>query len=72
MAIERQYSASAKEREMKDCFLNFQETREFPRNTQQPMTLQCVSGHDAQSKSQNSLIRSLEEDESNIPWLGAT
>ncbi|KAJ0510573.1 hypothetical protein HanIR_Chr11g0542321 [Helianthus annuus] len=45
------YSASADERETMLCFLLFQETREFPRKIQYPVTDLLLSTHLAQSES---------------------
>lgn len=46
------YSASAEDREVVDCFFDFQETNESPRKTQKPVTERLVSGQEAQSASQ--------------------
>ena len=44
------YSTSAKELEIVCYFLDFQETSEFPMNTQKPLIDFWVSEHDAKSK----------------------
>jgi hypothetical protein len=49
------YSASAEDLEMVCCFLDFQDTKESPRKRQKPVTDFLVSGHAAQSASQNAL-----------------
>jgi len=46
------YSAFAEDRDTTDCFLDFQEIKDEPRNMQNPETERLVSGQDAQSKSQ--------------------
>lgn len=49
------YSASAEERDVVDCFFDFQETKESPRKIQKPVTERLVSGQEAQSASQKAL-----------------
>jgi hypothetical protein len=46
------YSTSTEDRDTTDCFLDFQEIKDEPRNMQKPETERLVSGHDAQSESQ--------------------
>jgi len=50
------YSASEEDLETVFCFFVFQETREFPRNIQNLVTLFLVSGQAAQSESLKPLI----------------
>ena len=49
VAAKAQYLASAEEREMLDCFLDFHETKQSLRKTQKPETDFCESRHEAQS-----------------------
>lgn len=46
-----QYSASTEDWETVACFLDFQDTREVPINTQKPVIERLVSLHPTQSKS---------------------
>ena len=64
------YSASAKERATLVCFLDFQETRESPRKTQNPVTDFLESWHEAQSALENAFNCNEEEEEKNKPWPG--
>jgi hypothetical protein len=41
------YSAPAEDRDTTDCFLDFQEIKDEPRNMQNPETERLVSGQDA-------------------------
>jgi hypothetical protein len=50
------YSDSAEERETVCCFLDFQEMRESPIKTQQPVMDLRVSKHPAQSASQKGFM----------------
>ena len=62
------YSASVDERETIGCFLDFQDMREVPRNTQKPKIKRRVSGQEAQSESAKALSYTLEFDEKKSPW----
>ena len=65
------YSISAEDREMVCCFLDFQDTKESPRNKQNRVTDFLVSGQAAQSASQKTLRLKSEEAGKNKPRLGA-
>lgn len=70
MAMAR-YSASADERETTDCFFDFQEIKDEPRNMQKPETERLVSGQDAQSESQYVVMSRLCSEEKKRPCPGA-
>ena len=57
------YSASELDLDTVDCFLDFQDMRELPRNTQYPVTDLRVAGQLAQSESAKPESLSGEEDE---------
>lgn len=61
-AARARYSASADERDTVACFLDFQLTREAPRNTQKLVMERRVSGQEPQSESTKALrLKSLED-----------
>ena len=62
LAMDR-YSTSIEDRETVCCFLDFQEIKESPINTQKPLTDFLVSGHAAQSKSTKAFGSIEEEDD---------
>ena len=64
------YSASAEERDIVDCFLAFQDTRESPRKIQKPVMDFLELGRDAQSASEKAFNWREEVDEKNKPCLG--
>ncbi len=57
------YSASADDREIVGCFLDFQEMSEAPRKMQKPVVERLVSRHPAQSLSQKAFSLKSECDE---------
>ena len=61
-----QYSASAEEREVVDCFLDFHGTKESSKNKQNPVIDLLESLHLAQLESQNPLSFREEEDDKKI------
>ena len=65
------YSASAEDREMVCCFLDFQDTKESPRNKQKSVTYFLVSGQATQSTSPKALSLKLDEARKNKLRLGA-
>jgi hypothetical protein len=46
------HSTSTEDRDTTDCFLDFQEIKDEPKNMQKPEIEHLVSGHDDQSESQ--------------------
>lgn len=54
----RQYLAFAEEQETLGCLLDFQETKEFPRNTQYLVVDLQVSRHETQLESLKVLVES--------------
>jgi hypothetical protein len=65
-----QYSASAENRDIVCCFLDFKEIRDSPKKTQKPVMERRVSGHPAQSESQKAFKWKVEEAEKKRPWPG--
>ena len=65
------YSTLAEDWEMVRYFLDFQETKESPRNKQKPVTDFLVSGQATQSASQKALSLKSDEARKNNPKLGA-
>jgi hypothetical protein len=68
-AIDR-YSASADDLDTVCCFLDFQDIKESPRKTQNPVTDLLESGQPVQSESQKAFRRKVEAAEKKIPWPG--
>ena len=66
VAIAR-YSASAEERDTMVCFLAFQETNEWPKKIQKPVTERRVSEQVPQSASEKALSWREEEEEKKNP-----
>lgn len=70
MAAIARYSASAEEREMVDCFLDFQETKASPRKIQKPVVDFQESGQAVQSASEKAFNCKDDDDEKRRPWPG--
>ena len=64
------YSASIELRDMVVCFLDFQEIKESPKNTQNPVVNFLESGHDPQLVSENALRCREDVAEKKRPWPG--
>ena len=64
------YSASAKDLETIDCFLDFHEINESPKNTQNPVVDLLVSTQDAQSASVKAFKWKSDLDDRRMPWIG--
>lgn len=62
-----QYFASIKLRETIICFLDFSDIRELPKNIQYSLIYLLVSGHVAQSESENALSYRVEDEGKNKP-----
>ena len=70
VAAKARYSASADEREMVDCLLDFHDTKESLRKTQTPETDLHESGQEAQSASEKAVSFKEEREEKKGPCPG--